>query len=171
MRQVKLCAWVKTADDVDQLMASIQTLGKEVMKKGFFIFIVACVLVCMIFELSPASDLSFTAAGAAVEKEAKLYSCLEIPSAASLYGGYTGIYVTKRGYVASIEESLLDKAINLALYGSSSAFLNFISENQSVFFLKGDLMAEIEQKSWPGKVRIRLIDFNLSVWTVIEAVE
>ena len=142
------------------------------MKKGFFIFTVSLALVCIVFQIAAASNISKTEGNPnAVNREAKLYSLLEVPSAASLYRGYTKIFVTKRGYVASTVEGLLDKAIELSLHGNTNAFLSFISEHRSVFFLKGNLMAEIEKESWPGKVRIRLIDFNLSIWTVTEAVE
>jgi hypothetical protein len=146
--------------------------GKEVMKKGFFIFTVSFAFVCIVFQIAAASKISNTEGSAnAVNREARRYCSIEVPSAASLYRGYTKIFVTKRGYVASTVEGLLDKAIELSMTGNSDAFLSFISEHQSVFFLKGNLMAEIEKESWPGKVRIRLIDFNLSIWTVIEAVE
>ena len=81
------------------------------------------------------------------------------------------VHITKEGYIASTNEKLLDRAIRLALSGSRHQFKKFIVDNPLVFYLKANLWAHIEERSWPGKIKIKLMDYNLSVWTVKEAVE
>ncbi len=81
------------------------------------------------------------------------------------------VYITKEGYVASTSEELLDIAIKLALKGNTDQFKFYLVTNPLVFFLKPNLWARIEEYSFPGKVKIKLIDYDLSVWTLKEAVK
>ena len=86
-------------------------------------------------------------------------------------GIINNVHITKEGYIASTNQELLDRAIRLALSGSRHKFKKFIVDNPLVFYLKANLWAHIEERSWPGKIKIKLMDYNLSVWTVKEAVE
>ena len=98
--------------------------------------------------------------------------CMVSTSSGLSYDGITkNFHFTKGGYVASTDEALLDRAIRLALSGSRRKFEEFIVANPRVFYLKANLWAHVEKQSWPGKVRIKLMDFDLSVWTLKEAVE
>ena len=86
-------------------------------------------------------------------------------------GIINNVHITKEGYIASTNEKLLDRAIRLALSGNRHQFKKFIVDNPLVFYLRANLWANIEQRSWPGKIKIKLMDYNLSVWTVKEAIE
>ena len=81
------------------------------------------------------------------------------------------VHITKEGYIASTNEKLLDRAIRLAISGNRHKLKKFLIDNPLVFYLRANLWANIEQRSWPGKIKIKLMDYNLSVWTVKEAVE
>jgi len=81
------------------------------------------------------------------------------------------VHITKGGYIAATNEALLDRAIRLAISGNRHKLKEFLIENPLVFYLKANLWAHIEKRSWPGKIKIKLMDFNLSVWTVKEALE
>ena len=98
--------------------------------------------------------------------------CMVSTSSGLSYDGIiNNVHITKGGYVASTDEALLDRAIRLAISGSRRKFEEFIVDNPFVFYLKANLWAQIEKQSWPGKIKIKLMDFDLSVWTVKEAVE
>lgn len=79
-------------------------------------------------------------------------------------------YVTQSGYVAAVQEELLDRAIFWAGFGDGDDFESFISSSPLVFPLKGGLRVHLEKFSWCGKVRIRPEGSNISVWTVREAI-
>ncbi len=79
-------------------------------------------------------------------------------------------YVTQSGYVAAVEEELLDRAIFWAGFGDGDEFERFISSSPLVFPLKGGLRVHVEKFSWCGKVRIRPEGSTISVWTVREAI-
>ena len=68
-------------------------------------------------------------------------------------------------------ENLLDIAIQLALLDNKVAFAKLLLENPYVFFLRPNLWARLDRRSWPGKIKITLIDTGLSVWTLKEAIE
>lgn len=146
--------------------------GKEVMKKGILLFIICYAVVCSTLEITSARDLEDNdVIYRATRKEGKLHSTLTVPSVETYYRKNQAIYLTKKGYVASTEEALLDEAIRLASSADRSTYLKFISANKTVFFLNGNLLAKIEKTSWPGKVQIRLIHFNILLWTTTEAIE
>ena len=86
-------------------------------------------------------------------------------------GEYNNLYITKEGYVAATNEELLDVAIKLALSNDKEQFTNYLIVNPLVFFLRPNLWARLEKRSHPGKVKIKLIDYDLSVWTLREAIE
>lgn len=79
-------------------------------------------------------------------------------------------YVTQSGYVAAVEEELLDRAIFWAGFGDGDEFERFISSSPLVFPLRGGLRVHVEKFSWCGKVRIRPEGSTISVWTVREAI-
>jgi len=81
------------------------------------------------------------------------------------------IYFTKRGYVASTDEALLDRALELAVLEDQIEFNNFVRTHPHVFLLKGGLLAHVERSSWPGKIKIKLKDYDISIWTLAEAIE
>ena len=81
------------------------------------------------------------------------------------------VHITREGYIAATNEILLDRAIRLAISGNRHKLKEFLVENPFVFYLRANLWANIEHRSWPGKVKIKLMDYDLSVWTVKEAVE
>ena len=98
--------------------------------------------------------------------------CMVSTSAELTDDGITNnVHITKEGYIASTNEELLDRAIRLAISGNRHKLKEFLLENPFVFYLRANLWANIEQRSWPGKIKIKLMDYNLSVWTVKEAVE
>lgn len=79
-------------------------------------------------------------------------------------------YVTERGYVAAVEEALLDEAIFWAGVGSEKEFEAFILSSPLVFPLKGGIRVYLEAFSYCGKVKIRPAGSTVSVWTVREAI-
>jgi hypothetical protein len=80
-------------------------------------------------------------------------------------------YVTRSGYIASTKEALLERAIKLAVSGDQTAFKKFILSSPDVFPLKGGLRVQLEKTSWPGKIKIRPENSDISVWTIKEAIE
>ena len=80
-------------------------------------------------------------------------------------------YITKRGYIASTKEVLLDRAIRLAVSGDEMAFKKLITSNPDLFPLRGGLKVQLQKSSWPGKVKIRPENSELSIWTIKEAIE
>ena len=81
------------------------------------------------------------------------------------------VYYTKSGYLAATSEKLLNRVVALALSGHLEKFRKFVTSNPSVFPLKGGVKVFIEQTSWPGKVKIRPYNTNITIWTVREAIE
>jgi hypothetical protein len=79
-------------------------------------------------------------------------------------------YVTESGYVAAVEEDLLDRAIFWAGMGNAEEFERFISSNPLVFPLRAGLRVQIDKFSFSDKVRIRPEGTSISVWTVREAI-
>ena len=96
-----------------------------------------------------------------------------VPSSSGLSdeGMLHNVHITRNGYIASTDEALLDRAIRLAISGNRHKLKEFIIDNPLVFYLRGNLWAHIEQHSWPGKIKIKLMDFDFSVWTVKEAID
>ena len=80
-------------------------------------------------------------------------------------------YITRRGYIASTKEYLLDRAIRLAVSGNEMAFKKLITSNPDLFPLRGGLKVQLQKSSWPGKVKIRPENSDLSIWTIKEAIE
>ena len=142
------------------------------MKKGFVVLITAWVLVSIFSGAAGAGENQEPKAGSfRAANESRLMCALSLSSISPFDREYSDIYVTKGGYVASTKEALLDKAMLLVLSGDNNAFVKFVRGNPLVFFLKGDLWAQIEKKSLPGKVKIRLMDFDISIWTLKEAID
>ena len=81
------------------------------------------------------------------------------------------VYYTKNGYLAATSEKLLNRVVALAVSGHQEKFRKFVNANPSVFPLKGGVKVFIEQTSWPGKVKIRPYNTNITIWTVREAIE
>lgn len=79
-------------------------------------------------------------------------------------------YVTERGYLAAVEEELLDRAIFWAGMGNEDEFMRFIASTDLVFPLKGGLRVFVEKFSFSGKVRIRPEGSDIAVWTIREAI-
>jgi hypothetical protein len=78
-------------------------------------------------------------------------------------------YVTTSGYLAAVEEELLDRAIFWAGVGNEQEFMRFVTSTDLVFPLKSGLRVHIEKFSFSGKVKIRPEGSTISVWTVREA--
>ena len=79
-------------------------------------------------------------------------------------------YVTESGYVAAVEEHLLDRAIFWAGLGDEKEFVRFLESNPLVFPLRAGLRVRIDKFSFSDKVRIRPDGTSISVWTVREAI-
>ncbi|MBW2600551.1 MAG: hypothetical protein JRD47_01280 [Deltaproteobacteria bacterium] len=79
-------------------------------------------------------------------------------------------YVTETGYIAAIEEELLDRAIFWAGFGDEQEFERFIASSPLVFPLRGGLRVYVEKFSFCGKVKIRPEGSSVSVWTIREAI-
>ncbi len=125
-----------------------------------FIAMLLFVLI-LLFEMGSTSDVN-----------AMDLICSLSPSSDITYDNIlNNVYITKGGYIASTNEALLDRAIRLAISGDPQKFRDFIVDNPLVFYLKPNLWARIERRSWPGKIKIKLVDFDVSVWTVMEAIE
>ena len=78
--------------------------------------------------------------------------------------------ITKSGYLASVSEELLDKAIEYAVAKDNVA-LQKLMDSKMVFMLKGGLKVYIvDTKIFSGKVKIRPAGQTVEVWTLIEAV-
>jgi len=79
-------------------------------------------------------------------------------------------YVTESGYLAAVEEELLDRAIFWAGMGNEDEFMRFIGSTDLVFPLRGGLRVFVEKFSFSGKVRIRPEGSDIAVWTIREAI-
>ena len=79
-------------------------------------------------------------------------------------------YVTEHGYVAAMEENLLDEAIYRAGVGSEEDFIRFLDSTPHIFPLKGGIRVYLEGFSFSGKVKIRPQGSQISVWTIREAI-
>jgi len=79
-------------------------------------------------------------------------------------------YFTESGYVAALDEGLLDRAIFWAGLGDATEFERFIESTPLVFPLRAGLRVQIERFSFSGKVLIRPEGADFSVWTVMEAI-
>lgn len=79
-------------------------------------------------------------------------------------------YVTKSGYIAALDEELLDGAIYWAVFGDETEFDWFIASSPRVFPLKGGLRVRLEKFSYLHKVRIRPKGSTISIWTVRDAI-
>jgi hypothetical protein len=79
-------------------------------------------------------------------------------------------YFTESGYVAALDEGLLDRAIFWAGLGDAAEFERFIESTPLVFPLRAGLRVQIERFSFSGKVLIRPEGADFSVWTVMEAI-
>ena len=79
-------------------------------------------------------------------------------------------YVTESGYLAAVEEELLDRAIFWAGMGDEEEFMRFIASTDLVFPLKGGLRVSVEKFSFSGKVKIRPEGSDIAVWTIREAI-
>jgi hypothetical protein len=79
-------------------------------------------------------------------------------------------YFTESGYVAAVEEGLLDRAIFWAGLGDAAEFERFLESTPLVFPLRAGLRVQIEKFSFSGKVLIRPQGADFSVWTVMEAI-
>lgn len=89
-------------------------------------------------------------------------------SASTLAG--TTVYTTKSGYLASISEKMLDKAIDYSVAGDTAA-LQKLMDAKLVFVMKGGLRVYLEDlKMFAGKVKIRPVGETVEVWTVYEAI-
>jgi len=77
---------------------------------------------------------------------------------------------TKAGYLASVSEELLDKAISYAVAKDYVALQKLIN-SKLVFELKEGLKVYVvDTKLFSGKVKIRPVGETVEVWTVLEAV-
>jgi hypothetical protein len=77
---------------------------------------------------------------------------------------------TKSGYLASVSEELLDKAIDYVV-AKDQAALQKLMDSNLVFMLKGGVKVYIvDTKMFSGKVKIRPAGETVEVWTLIEAV-
>jgi hypothetical protein len=79
-------------------------------------------------------------------------------------------YVTESGYLAAVEEELLDRAIFWAGMGNEDEFMRFVASTDLVFPLKAGLRVFVEKFSFSGKVRIRPEGSDIAVWTIREAI-
>jgi len=80
-------------------------------------------------------------------------------------------YITKGGYIAATKESLLNRAILLALSKDRVAFARFLKANPNVFPLKKGIEVFLEKTVWPGKIIIRPKNVDITIWTVQEAIK
>lgn len=80
------------------------------------------------------------------------------------------IRTTKAGYLASVSEELLDKAIEYAVAKDHVALQKLLN-SKLVFELKAGLKVYVvDSKFFSGKVKIRPVGETVEVWTVLEAV-
>jgi hypothetical protein len=78
---------------------------------------------------------------------------------------------TKSGYLASVSEELLHKAVSYAVNEDEVA-LQKLLDTQYVFWLKAGVPVYIEDiKVFSGTVKIRPKGETVEVWTLYEAVE
>jgi len=78
---------------------------------------------------------------------------------------------TKSGYLASVSEELLHKAVSYAV-AKDEAALQKLLDTQYVFWLKAGVPVYVEDiKVFSGTVKIRPKGETVEVWTLYEAVE
>ncbi len=81
------------------------------------------------------------------------------------------VRTTKSGYLASVSEKLLDKAIEYSVAKDHVALQKLIN-TKLVFPLKAGLNVYIvDTKIFSGKVKIRPVGQTVEVWTVSEAIQ
>ncbi|NJB66414.1 hypothetical protein GGQ74_000054 [Desulfobaculum xiamenense] len=80
------------------------------------------------------------------------------------------IRTTKSGYLASVSEAWLDKAVEYAVARDDVALQKLI-DSKLVFVLKGGLRVYVvDTKIFSGIVKIRPVGETFEVWTLIEAI-
>lgn len=79
------------------------------------------------------------------------------------------IYTTKKGYLASPTKAGLDKAMRYINAKDNEALRSMLDTHQAIA-MKAGVKVYIEDTSW-GKIKIRPVGVDGTIWTVMEAVK
>lgn len=79
------------------------------------------------------------------------------------------IYTTKKGYIAAVTKSRLERAIKYIGQDDNAAFGIMLRSGQVAPLTRG-IKVFVEDTSW-GLIKIRPVGVIGTVWTVIDAVE
>jgi hypothetical protein len=104
-------------------------------------------------------------------RHAAIFAILATFLFAALPSAQAGESTTVTGYIASVSEELLDKAISYSVAKDQVA-LNKLIASGRVIWLKGGIKVQIvDTKIFKGKVKVRPIGETFELWTVSEAVK
>lgn len=80
------------------------------------------------------------------------------------------IKTTKPGYLASLSETMLEKAIDYAVANDKIALQKLLDSNLVFILKEGIRVYIVDVKLFSGTVKIRPVGETFEVWTVTEAV-
>ncbi len=77
----------------------------------------------------------------------------------------TNIWKTKGGEVAAVSEALLDEAVKYLADKNMEAFHRLEAAQRVLFLKEGERVSIVKYEYTSGKVRIRLLNSNMELWT------
>jgi len=77
----------------------------------------------------------------------------------------TNIWSTKGGEVAAVSEALLDEAVKLLTDKNMEAFHRLEAAQRVLFLKEGQRVSIVKYEYTSGKVRIRMLNSNMELWT------
>ena len=75
------------------------------------------------------------------------------------------IWLTKEGQVAAVSEALLDQAVKYLAEKDMEAFHRLEAAQRVLFLKEGERVSIVKYEYTSGKVRIRLLNSNMELWT------
>jgi len=75
------------------------------------------------------------------------------------------IWLTKEGQVAAVSEALLDQAVKYLADNNMEAFHRLEAARRVLFLKEGERVSIVKYEYTSGKVRIRLLNSNMELWT------
>jgi len=75
------------------------------------------------------------------------------------------IWLTKEGQVAAVSEALLDAAVKYLADKNMDAFHQLEATQRVLFLKEGERVSIVKYEYTSGKVRIRLLNSNMELWT------
>ena len=81
------------------------------------------------------------------------------------------IKYTVGGHAAAVSEDVIDRVIDLSISKDYAALQQLIDSGLVIILKKGIKVEVVDTKIFSGKAKIRPFGTNITLWTVIEAIE